>query len=38
MYLSELPRCPDCNRILRVRNDRPWCVDCQRYTDEPASQ
>lgn len=33
-YLHELPRCPECDRILRTKNDRPWCVDCERFTDE----
>lgn len=37
-YLDALPRCPTCNRILRTRNDRPWCIDCQRYTDQPGAQ
>ena len=32
-YLDELPRCPVCHRVLRTRNDRPWCVDCERFTD-----
>ena len=34
MYLNELPRCPHCNRVLRTINDRPWCVTCERFTDE----
>ena len=34
-YLSELPHCPDCDRILRTRNDRPWCVDCHAFVDDP---
>lgn len=33
-YLDELPRCPSCDRVLRTRNDRPWCIDCHHYVDE----
>ena len=34
MYLDELPRCPTCNRVLRTKNDRPWCIDCHLDVDE----
>ena len=33
-YLDELPRCPTCKRILRTRNDRPWCATCHHYADD----
>jgi hypothetical protein len=34
-YLDELPHCPHCNRILRTRNDQPWCIDCQKPIHNP---
>ena len=37
-YLENLPRCPTCNRILRVKNDRPWCATCHHYADEPGAK
>ncbi len=33
-YLDKLPRCPTCDRLLRTKNDRPWCIDCLRFIDE----
>ena len=32
-YLDSLPRCPVCKRVLRTRNDRPWCIECHRWVD-----
>ena len=34
-YLHELPHCPVCNRVLRTRDGREWCVDCHHYVDNP---
>ena len=36
-YLYELPHCPVCNRVLRRRDDRDWCIDCRMYVDEPVN-
>ena len=35
-YLHELPRCPECLRVLRTMDGRPWCVTCHHWVDEPA--
>lgn len=28
-YLDDLPACPHCGHILRVKDGIPWCADCQ---------
>ena len=33
-YLEQLPRCPKCDRILRTKQDRFWCVSCTTFADE----
>lgn len=37
-YLEQLPRCTDCDRILRTKDGRPWCIDCLVFCDETAAE
>ena len=37
-YLDELPCCPTCNRVLRTRDDRGWCVTCHHWVDQQDDQ
>lgn len=37
-YLYELPHCPTCNRVLRTKNGRDWCVTCHHWVDQQDDQ
>jgi hypothetical protein len=34
-YLEDLPRCPECTRILRTRHGKHYCIDCETWPDGP---